>query len=286
MKPINCLSLLLAIALGLSSCVPVGSTTMPIQTDTPIPSLTLFSPTSISTFTPIETSTAMLPATLEPEQAKETIRTLLQEPVDCESPCFWGIMSGHTTLEDAINIFTHLGLQLKHTNTRDNKEFYGVVYHLDNGLEVTPILTVQNDIIESVDMGINDTSQEGTPRKWSAYSPETLIKRYGSPSRVDFFLGSVAPTPTHSMKMYFEKVKLIVEYIGSNLLKAGPQLEICPLTNQVEYIHIWMGANPRNPPSLDVPLEEATSLTMEEFSNLMTGGPKKACFNLDEKKFP
>jgi len=287
MKPINCLSLLLVIALGLSGCLSAGSGTLPTQTGTPIPSPTLVFSTATSTSTPTETSTATLPATLGPEQAKETIRTLLQDSIDCESPCFWGIVIGRTTLEEAINIFAHLGLQLKHTNTRDNKDFYGVVYHSGNGLEVTPILTVQNNIVKSLDVGINDTSQEGTPRKWSAYSPETLIKRYGSPSRVDFFLGRVAPTPTHSMKMYFEKVELIVEYSGTNLLNVDlPKLEICPLTNQVEYIHIWMGDDPRYPPSLDVPLEEATSLTMEEFSKLMTGDAKMACFNLKEEKFP
>jgi hypothetical protein len=287
MKPINYSSLLLVIALGVAGCVPAGSTTIPVQTDTPIPSATLPSPTSTSTFAPTETSTVTPPATLEPKLAEETIRDLLQEPVDCEAPCFWGIELGQTTLEEVNNIFSHLGLQLNHTTTRDNKEFYGVVYHLGTELEVTPILTVQNNIVESVDVGINDTSQEGTPRKWSAYSPETLIKRYGSPSRVEFFLGRVAPTPTHSMEMYFEQVNLIVQYIGSNLLNVDlPKLEMCPLTNQVEYIHIWMGDEPRYPPSPDVPLESATSLTLEEFSELMMGDPNKACFNLREEVFP
>ncbi len=286
MKPINGLSFLLVITLGLSGCLSAGSVTTPVQTDTPIPSPAILFPTSTSTFTPVATSMATLPATLEPGKAEETIRTLLQEPVDCEAPCFWGIIPGQTTLEEAINIFTHLGFQLKHINTRDSKEFYGAVYNLGNGLEVTPILTVQNNIVKNLDMGINDLSQSGTSRKWSAYSPETLINRYGSPSQVNFFLGRVAPTPTHSMEMYFEKVKLIVQYIGTNLLNAGDQLEICPLTNQVEYIHIWMGDDPRYPPSPGVPLEKATSLTIKEFSELMTGDIDKACFVLKEEAFP
>jgi len=32
-------------------------------------------------------------------------------------------------------------------------------------------------------------------------------------------------------------------------------------------------------------LEEATSMTMEEFSKLMTGNPNKACLNLKVKMF-
>ena len=287
MKSISFLYLLLMIALAFSGCAPAGSTTMPTQVETPVTSATSIPPTSTSTFIPTAIVIPTMPPTLEPEQAKETIRTLLQQPVDCVAPCFWGIMPGQTTLQEASNIFAHLGLQLMHTNTRDNKDFYAVNYNFDDGIEVLVIIGIQNNIVQSLDVGINDTSEVGTPRRWSAYSPETLISRYGSPSRVDFFLGRVAPTPTHSMEMYFKNVKLIVQYIGTNLLNVNfPKLEMCPLTNQVEYIHIWMGDDPRYPPSPGVPLEEATSLTMEEFSKLMTGDQNKACLNLKEEAFP
>jgi hypothetical protein len=225
---------------------------------------------------------------LAPEQAKEIIRTLLQEPVDCEAPCFWGIMPGQTTFEDAANIFLHLGLRLQGTTTLDGKDFYAVNYNLHDGIEVSPVIAFQNNVVKSLDVGINDISPEGSPRKWSAYSPDTLIKRYSHPSRVEFFLGRVAPTPIHGMVLYFENADLIVEYGGRNILNvnSGAKLEICPLTNKVDFIKIWMGSDPQYPPSLGVPLEEATSLTIEEFSNLMISDSIKACFNLKEEAFP
>jgi hypothetical protein len=286
MKSTNCLSLLLVIALELAGCMPANLTTIPTLAETPVSSATLIPPTSTSTFTPTATVTPTLSPTLEPKQAKETIRILMQESVDCEAPCFWGIVPGKTTLQDATNIFAHLGISFAYTATLDGKDFYDANYNLHDGIEVSPLIAIQNNTVKSLDVGINDTSPEGSPRKWIAYSPETLIKRYGPPSQVDFFLGRVAPSPTHSMKMYFEKEKLIVEYIGTNLLDHGSQLEFCPVNNQVDYIHIWMGDDPQYPPSPDVPLEEATSLTLEEFSNLMTGDTKKACFNLKEEAFP
>jgi hypothetical protein len=288
MKSTHCLSLLLVIALELAGCVPAGSTMIPTQAKTLVSSPTVIAPTSTSTFTPSATITPTLPSTLEPEQAKETIRTLLQEPVDCAAPCFWGIMPGQTTLEEAANIFIHLGLGLKGTTTLDGKDFYDANYNSHDGIEVSPVIALQNNVVKSLDVGINDTSPEESPRKWSAYSPETLIKRYGPPSRVDFFLGRVAPTPIHSMVLYFENVALIVEYGGTNILNvnSGTKLEICPLTNKVDFIKIWMGNDPQYPPSPGVPLEESTSLTAEEFSNLMTGDPIKACFNLKEEAFP
>jgi hypothetical protein len=286
MKSTHCLSLLLVITFELAGCVPADPIMTPTQVKSPVSSPTLIAPTSTSTFTPTVTITPTSPPTLEPEQANETVSTFLQNPMDCEAPCFWGVMPGQTTIEEATNIFNHLGISLKHTGTEGNNDFYSFIYNLDNGLEVTPILTIQNNTVKNLDIGINDGSETGTPRKWIAYSPETLISRYGTPSKVDFFLGRVAPTPTHSMDMYFEKENLIVEYIGIDLLNTGSHLGICPLTNKVDFIGIWMGDDAHYPPSPGVPLEEATSLTMEEFSNLMKGDPKKACFNLKEEAFP
>ena len=145
MRPITCLYLLLVIGFVLSSCVPVQSTMTPMrietQPSTPISSTktststptftTTRTPTYTHTptpsFTPTESGTPTQPATLDPEQAKATIGTLLQKPVDCLAPCFWGIVPGKTSLDEAKNIFKHLGLQIKST-VLDNKEFYGILY--------------------------------------------------------------------------------------------------------------------------------------------------------------
>jgi hypothetical protein len=287
MKSTNCLSLLLVIALEVAGCAPAGSTTIPTQVETPVSSPTLFPPTSTSTVTPSATVTPTLPPTLGPEQAKETIRTLLQEPVDCEAPCFWGIMPGQTTLDEATNIFVHLGLSLKFTATLDGKDFYAANYNLHDGIEVSPVIAIQNNSVKSLDVGINDTSEVGDPRKWTAYSPETLIQRYGSPSRVEFSLGRV-DNPSHTMILYFESVHMIILYIGraEYFLNNKNTLKLCPLINKVDFIQFWMGDDPQYPPPVDVPLEKATSLTIEDFSKLMIGEPAKACFNLKEEAFP
>jgi hypothetical protein len=284
MKPITCLYLFLMIALVISSCVPVGSATLPTQVETRVSSPTSISPTP--SFTPTATITPTLSATLEPEQAKETIRSLLQEPVDCEAPCFWGILPSKTTLEEATNTFVHLGLSLKFTTTLDGKDFYAAIYNLGNGIEISPVIAIQNNIVKSLDIGINDTSPKGSPRKWSAYSLETLISRYGLPSRADFAL-EWGPRSFVDMVIYFESVELIVEYTGYDIMggtRASPQ--VCPLTDQFDSVRLWMGRDHQYPPPGGIPLEDAASLTMEEFSKLMTGDAKMACLHLKGEKFP
>lgn len=276
------LCVLLLVAIYLSGCTSAFVAT-PIKTGSP--TLTLVTPTF--TITPVKMRTPTSPATLMPEQAREAIRVLLQEPADCKAPCLWGITPGQTTLERAINIFTHLGLTVNST-TYQGKVFYGSEYDLENGLSISLILTIQNEIVENMRVKIHPEEQKaGDTRGWLSYSPEILIQRYGSPSKVEFSLGRV-DKPSHAMILYFESVNLIIRYGGreESFLNDKATLEVCPLINQVDYIEIWLGGDPQNPPLASVSLEKATSLSLEDFSKLMLGSPNKACFNLKDEAFP
>jgi hypothetical protein len=288
-KPLRFLFLVLIIAFVISGCVPGSPTTLPTQAETPF-SPTVIPPTSTLTPAPIKTATLYPPATLMPEKAKETIQTLLKAPVDCLAPCFWGMTPGKTTLDEARNIFVHLGLQMA-SSTADGKDFSGVAHKFDSGLSIHVILTIQNDFVENLRVNILPEKQKkGIPREWLAYSPETLIKRYGPPTKVEF---TIAWGPSTSslfvMVMYFDTIDLIIEYSGDNIIpwqqKGSPQ--VCPLGAQFDIVRIWMGKDPVYPPAHVVPLEKATSLTLEEFSKLlMAGTPEKACINLKGEMFP
>lgn len=288
MKIASCLYLLLVLGLTLFSCTPAGSTTsIPPTKDTYLPPQAFLSPTF--TFSPqlTPTVTIILPATLEPKQAKETILTLLREPMDCDIPCFWGIIPGRTTFKEVMMTFAHLGLQLKYNTTLGNKEYYELNYAVDSGLRVSPLLAIENNVVKNITVYITPEAQRaGIPREWSAYSPETLIKQYGPPSRVDFFLGEIGP-PTYSMQVYFKEVDLIIQYINiDHVVFESGQAYVCPLLDQYNSVRVWLGENPQSPPGAAVPLEEATSMTLDEFASLMMGNPDQACFDLKKETFP
>jgi hypothetical protein len=234
-------------------------------------------PSSNNTRTPIS------PETLEPDLAKEAIQSLMKESEDCEAPCFWGIVPGHTSLKEATNIFSHLGLDLEYTNMQDNKKFYAVIFEFDNGLQITPILTVKDNWVNNISVSISPALQlsEGQPM-WSVYSLDNLINRYGRPSDVRIFLGR-GETPVYEMDVYFETRDLIVEYSSHDLRES---FQICPLISDFSIVRLWFGSNPQNPPPPAVPLEKATSLTIDEFSELMVGEPAEACLNLNAELFP
>ncbi len=284
------LYILLIAAVVLSGCV--SSNTMPtttLNTSMPASTTSAVTPTWTKTLTPASTRTPTLtpPPMLVPEQAEEIVRTLLREPVDCPAPCFWGIIPGQTTLGEAKNTFSHLGLQVNST-THENKDFYGITYEVNNGLTIFVILTVQNDIVENLSVSIHpEKYQAGVPREWLAYSPETLISRYGIPSRVDFFVGMGAPDHSYSIIMYFGPVDLIIQYGGYDITYDDEKatFRICPLIDQSDLVGIWLGKDPEYPPGGAAPLEEVTSLTLEEFAELMRGNPEDACLDLKAEVF-
>ena len=85
------------------------------------------------------------------------------------------------------------------------------------------------------------------------------------------------------MIMYFDTPGLIVHYSGYNMTPES----FCPMTAPFDFVRLWMGHNPPDTPSFEtISLEDATSLTMDQFTQLMLGDPKKACFRVKEEVNP
>ena len=135
-----------------------------------------------------------------------------------------------------------------------------------------------------------EEQEPGIPREWLAYSPETLIRLYGTPSSLKFFVhrnryansGSVS---SYTLVMYFDTVDLISQYIDSDFESASI-FRACPLKDKFLGVHLWLGKDPEYPPRGGFTLEEASSKTMEEFVVLMTGDPENACIDLNSEIFP
>lgn len=228
--------------------------------------------------TPSPTITQTPLDTFEPAQARETIQPLLKEPMNCAVPCFWGIIPGKTSLDEARVFFSRLGF-----TSREGQDFYSTGYKPDSGGGFAVTFHAPGAIIENIVVTPDiSTPEEGSPREWIGYSPETLIKQYGSPSRVEFAVGS-SPNIGINMIMYFDTSDLIVHYSGYNMTLE----RFCPLTAPFDHIRLWMGHNPPDTPSFEtVSLEKATSLTMDQFTQLMMGDPKDACLTVKGEVFP
>jgi hypothetical protein len=311
MKHVSWLSLFLILSFALAGCAPASSTMQPTQaiqlpspniltaTVTVLPTSTSI-PTVTDTLTPPVTPTlaytkTILPTvtltpvdTLEPERIAETMQPLLRDPLNCAMPCFWGITPGKTSIDKVRAFFSPLGFPHgEGIDPNSARNFYSVGYESSIGRNSYVTFYISNNWVESIEIVPEITKQkEGSARQWIAYSQETLIKKYGQPSRVGFDLawpgggGSVIV-----MNMYFDAGGLIVQYTGENMLPSSNHSpRLCPLTARFDYVRLWLGPNPPYPlPS--VSLMKATSLTIDQFTRMMLGEPKQACFIVNGNAF-
>lgn len=249
------------------------------STSTPNPS-----PTTIPTST--RTPTWVPLPTLPPAEALAKVQELLETNGGCDFPCWWGITPGQTTLVETGEFFGHFGIPLV-SKSFEGKKYAGIDYSSVDSLNIMATLTILDEVVENIQIKINPETQEtGTRREWSAYSPETLITRYGPPTQVDF-IADWGPGPFFSMQMYYDSLDLIIQYAGSNIIPAQKVGSVvCPLEAQFDAVWLWMGKNPDYPPGEGVPLEKVTSMTIDEFSTLMTKTPDQACFFINSDVFP
>lgn len=264
-------------------CSSVANTSIAVtQSPTSLPAKTTTSPmTSSVTLLPSETLT--LSSTLMPDEAQEAMQALLWDNPDCLAPCFMDVVPEQTSSDDLSDLFRYLGRELRLTNIQGPNEFYEATYRFVSGLTIYIQPIVQSGKVKNINLLITppDNQNSSTRLEWSAYSPDSLIAQYGLPSEVEF-AADRGPSPIYVMDMYFDKIDFIIEYSYNLSLN----LRVCPLIDQIYVIRIWSGKNPVNPPYKGVPLEDATQMTMKDFSNLIMGNQNESCFDLTEEMFP
>lgn len=262
--------------------VPPTSTRISTTTPTIALAKTIIPPTLtlIPSATPTLTPTPL--DTLEPAKADEVILGLLQDPGNCMAPCFWGIVPGKTTRDEANRFFFHLGFTSH--NTTDVGEDYAS-YDLENSFSIWVILVSQHNIVEKQKITMQVIGSNGiTESGWMAYSPKALIQRYGKPSSVDFSWNLESGNLTFFINLYFDDYDLIAEFHSLDGPEPSSPKE-CPLAVTYDSVWLWMGKNPYYPPIGGVPLDKGTSLTIDEFVKLMTGDSDHSCFTLNLDAF-
>jgi len=76
---------------------------------------------------------------------------------------------------------------------------------------------------------------------------------------------------------------LVITYINSGFIPIiDSKIHICPLVEQsLESLHFYLGENMQGIPEVGWDITQATSLSLNEFYQLMTGDSISACFDID-----
>lgn len=249
-------------------------TLMLIPTHTPYPTRTQ---------TQIPSPTLTPPPTLEQEQIEGILTFWMQES---PAPCFWGIIPGRTTIGEAKNIFTRLGIPLESTSVWS--KYYSTRYQFMSGLSISINLIIRESIVQNIDVYIHPgKSSTLASHELLAYSPDVLISLLGLPTKVITFI-SRGPNPGYQIEMYFESYDFVIAYSSNEvtLNDKKTKYRICPINDHIESAHVFLGKEPENLPIGGIHLEEAALLTTSEFAEIMMKTPKEACLEINREIFP
>jgi hypothetical protein len=248
-----------------------------------------------------------LEPTLTAAERENYILGLLRSNKQCDLPCWWGIIPGSTSWAETEKFILHLGAKTSVFPT--SGEF---IWHATGGFDLLD-RGVHNDVTFFESQGIVaaieiHTGGEANPKEfqadWGNFSPEQLITVYGRPSRVwlQSYSSADGGTPTsvpYSLWIFYDKLGFLIRYSGAVRYKSI--YRICPALNDegggvtidlylrsssdpmpLEKLVELMGAD--RPYTL--PLESATTLTLDEFYNLFLQKDKIACIETPRDIWP
>lgn len=282
----TCLNRLFLISvLLLSGCAgrseqPTNIPILSALTQTPSPAISRETPTAVA----IPTS---LP-TLSPLEVDDTISALMTSNGNCSEPCFWGLVPGITTIKDGVDFIQGFGKTVL-TGQRGLANYFTTSVVYNNEMVISLTLWERNGLLGSLNVDIGSTNNDLLFSNLKMFAPQNLLRTYGRPNDVSFYL-SQTTEPAYSDSIDYGYIltysDFTVEYYGQRVSLRNPII-ICPLVDQgLVGVKLWFGKNIIDPPVYGVDLELATSLTVNDYYNLMLIEANEACISLDVEAFP
>ncbi len=276
---------------------PLPTTPLVVQPSPTMP------PSATSTFQAAPTLT--LSPTLDLEQRTSYLLDWLHNTERCPLPCWFGIVPGESTWSDLETLFRHLGAIVVNETT-NTYVFHGIGGFNSFGLYTVFELYEQDDRITAMDVhsdSWNDATQSDFRAMWESYAPEVIIEDYGCPSQVRVLSES---RPSHEIPygdhiwytiwFYYENLGGVISYEGRTDYE--PVYRMCPSFtdegNLGQHLRIEMrssdGSNIIQWGSLSnlygMPIEEASSLSLDEFCNLYIQESEPVCFDTQRDIWP
>lgn len=253
-------------------------------------------PISSSTFTvtpspsPVPSPTSSPVPTLELTPFADEIHAFLTQGEDCSSPCVFGIVPGQTSLEDAMKTFSWLRHPLLEKTYPNDSKFYNTVIGVkEKDLSINVDLFIEKRVVKNMIVGISLSAHKRVSDidAWKAFSPKMILEKYGVPSRVGIYLsfpteeGFPLYTAWYDMIFFYDKQNFAIMYFHG-LVREEDFINACPATDLFSSVKIYYGKDLENPPFDGLPLGKVTSLTLEQFVDLLKEESGFDCFKISK----
>jgi len=219
----------------------------------------------------------------------------------CTLPCWWGVIPGKTTWQEAEQFLTYLGLRIV-------SKFYpdeGIIYHGSSYNFSEPFLNrcgfvERKGIVDTIFAGAEgSTNPTAFQTIWERYSPTQVINDYKTPSRVLLRASGHIVGNTNKdgyiLWIFYDQLGFMIRYDSSVI--TSPTYHICPNMDDTN-IRMTM-QSPSNPQPLEWDdsilthdrntvrtIEEATGLSLEEFYKRFTQPDQPGCFDTPRNIWP
>jgi len=244
------------IVILLSACVSTSAydnvsieTSVPSSTVTVHPIQTLDLATPSPTLIPTIQAASTLPQpiwttqpTLTGNEAIKAVKTMIATNGDCKLPCWWGIVPGETSWENALFLLSRFSPQIRNSdpaivsidggNTYHNNVAYSINYKVpDNRIGYGASIVVSDDVVSMIKVGDESTGE--------IFTIPNILSVYGEPENI--FIETYDNTPTGILPFYVilfypqYRFTAVFESWGS---KVGEMIRMCyqPLTPTID---VW-----------------------------------------------
>lgn len=269
---------------------------------TPVPS-----PTTIPlTATPVPTPVTPVPTWL-PEEQEAYLLDLIETNNDCRLPCLFGIQPGISTWEEIRSVERPFhfrgvyrpddnGFLYLHSHVQDK------ITHLDaafsgSGPSIEHITAAAYIFLPS-----DPRYSPAMARAARGYSLPNILAEYGKPSRIRLYVQGPTLSDSRSLAellLFYDHLGFGIHYFFVNIVTQDPinsAVRICLRDKRLESLKLYLQApDDRTPLEKMIqtavgdkffpydwlkPLEEVTSLSIEDFYKRFTRSPIIDCFDL------
>lgn len=259
--------------------------TLVIATQTTLLIKTVSSPPTVSSTPTVKPTLILTPyATLSQIDAEQTVKKMMRENGNCIAPCFWGLIPDNTSLQDAVawmdTLYRSFGRKGVFVGSENSQTLYNATFHIKDKMDIGIVLWEKSDDLLNIDVQVFGLSDKNiSSDDWLAFRPESLMKTYGVPKQVNIYLSQSPVEYSYGLIFYYDQ--LIVEYHNGDIVPSE-STHICPLReHETESFYFLLGSELKHTPIGEKNIEEITQLAVDDFYALLTGDPRKACFDVN-----
>jgi hypothetical protein len=268
---------------------------------------------AISTVDSTTTPTLSLPPTISPDLWYQAIIDILSSNGNCRLPCWWGVHPGESTLQSFNNVFYPIGYN-ELNKQGDFSEDFSISVNQINIPNLLMRMSFENNIVQRIYILADNINKPGDKvshfddfaRAMEKYSLESILAHYGIPSRVYLEVyPKYEPTSPliYALWVFYDDLGILIDYEGEGIVIQGELVKICPDYDKLYTMEFYL-QSPQIKPFLSgfadeiqtfneqvsqkslLPLDKATTLTLEEFHNIFISEKQDKCFQSSRELWP